>query len=66
MAPVEREIRRDIESKQLWALEVFQHEIVGCLGRFATEATVPRYLDGMTFERNGELLRWLSGKDLQR
>ena len=62
MAPVEREIRRDIESKQLWALEVFQHEIVGCLGRFATEATVPRYLDGMTFERNGELLRWLSGK----
>ena len=36
MAPVEREIRRDIESKQLWALEVFQHEIVGCLGRFAT------------------------------
>src|SRR5215510_3925024 len=66
MAPVEREIRRDIESKQLWALEVFQHEIVGCLGPFATDAMVPRYLDGMTFERNGELLRWLSGKDLQR
>jgi len=59
MAPVEREIRRDIEYKQLWALEIFQHEIVGCLGPFATEATVPRYLDGMTFERNGELLRWL-------
>jgi len=38
MAPVEREIRRDIESKQL---EIFQHEIIGCLGPFATEATVP-------------------------
>ena len=27
MAPVEREIRRDIESKQLWALEIFQREM---------------------------------------
>jgi hypothetical protein len=66
MAPVQREIRRDIESNKLWGLEIFDHEIVGCLGPFATEAAIPSYLGEMTFERNGELLRWLSRKGLKR
>ena len=65
MTPVQREIRRDIESNQLWGLEIFEREIVGCLGPFATEAEIPRYLDEMSFERNGELLRWLSRKSLK-
>jgi len=66
MLLVQREIRRDIESNQLWGLEIFEHEVVGCLGPFATEAAIPRYLDEMAFEQNGELLRWLSSKGLQR
>ena len=66
MAPVQREIRRDIEYNKLWGLEIFEREIVGCLGPFATDAAVPRHLDEMTFERNRELLRWLSRKGLTR
>jgi len=66
MPPVQREIRRDIESNQLWGLEIFEHKIVGCLGPFATDAAIPQYLDEMAFERNGELLRWLNSKGLKR
>ena len=66
MTPVRREIRRDIESNPLWGLEIFEREIVGCLGPFATEAAIPPYLDEMTFERNRDLLRWLSRKGLKR
>src|SRR5262249_30022605 len=66
MAPVEREIRRDIGSKQLWALEVFQHEIVGCLGplRYRGHGSeVPRRDD---FRAEWRAAALLSGKDLQR
>lgn len=66
MPLVQREIRRDVESNQLWGVEIFEREIVGCLGPFATETAIPPYLDDKIFERNGELLRWLSRKALRR
>jgi hypothetical protein len=65
MLNVRREIRRDVASGRLWALEVFGHEIIGCLGPFGTEAAIPPHLDRVAFERNGELLRWLRRNDLR-
>lgn len=62
MPSVERQIRRDLESNRLWGLEIFENEIVGCLGPFANEAAFPRDLREIPIERNAELLRWLTRK----
>jgi hypothetical protein len=66
MESVSCEIRRDPESRRLWGLEMFDHEIIGCAGPFLDETALPAQFEESAFERNAELLRWLSRRGLQR
>ena len=61
------EVRRDPESHRLWGLEMLDHTIIGCAGPFQDEGSVQEGFDTTApLERNGELLRWLSRRNLQR
>jgi hypothetical protein len=68
MGKVRYEIWRDSESHRLWGLELFDHEIIGCIGPLRDDdASPPPLADGadMGFERNADLLRWISRKRRQ-
>jgi hypothetical protein len=66
MPTVTREIWTDPKSRRLWGVEVFNREIIGCLGPFQDASAFPRSLGEIAFERNAELLRWLRHRGLER
>ena len=66
MHDIHREVGRDPESNRLWELEVLEDKIVGCAGPFRDVAALPSPFEPVAFERNTELLRWLTHRHLQR
>jgi hypothetical protein len=44
---------------------MLEDEVIGCVGPFP-ETMPPPVFDALAFERNGELMRWLGRRALER